>query len=229
MSCFGGNDGAITISSEGGNGEHEIDWSNGENGQTISDLPAGTYSFTLTDEKECTDVQTIGIGEPDEIQIMLDELVNADQDQSNGSIDVTVDGGVAPYTFNWSNGADTEDLADLEAGDYELEITDANGCVVSSEVFTIESVVSTSQAMEELGFEIYPNPSSGIFHLAFDESQLLTDGKMYLYDVLGHEIKMDNYLDLNAKNLDLRTLESGIYFVKVVVRDRQFTVRLLKL
>ena len=93
----------------------------------------------------------------------------------------------------------------------------------------IEAVVRTSQLAEELGFEVYPNPSSGIYHLTFDGSQLQTDGKIFLYDVLGHELSRLDFLDLDAKVLDLRTVDSGIYFVKVVVQDRQFTVKLLKL
>ena len=48
---------------------------------------------------------------------------------NNGSIDLTVSGGIAPYTYLWSNGVITQNLSGLTPGDYEVIITDSNGCV----------------------------------------------------------------------------------------------------
>ncbi|NDG80149.1 MAG: hypothetical protein EBX47_12160 [Synechococcaceae bacterium WB8_1B_057] len=48
--------------------------------------------------------------------------------QNTGSIDLSVFGGVAPYTYVWNNGASTQDIHNLAAGIYSVLITDANGC-----------------------------------------------------------------------------------------------------
>ena len=52
----------------------------------------------------------------------------------DGVIDITVFGGTAPYTYSWSNLAATEDVFNLAAGNYSVDVTDANGCVTTSSV-----------------------------------------------------------------------------------------------
>jgi gliding motility-associated-like protein len=47
---------------------------------------------------------------------------------NSGTIDVNVSGGVPPFNYLWSNGATTEDLTNIPAGNYSLVLTDANGC-----------------------------------------------------------------------------------------------------
>ncbi len=68
-------------------------------------------------------------------------------DAEDGQIEVIIQGGVEPYTYQWSNGATTETLENLADGAYELTITDANGCEAISEILlsapnTIELEVS---------------------------------------------------------------------------------------
>ena len=49
-------------------------------------------------------------------------------------IDLGLDGGIEPYTYNWSNGDTIEDICHLSEGDYSIAVTDANDCLVDSTV-----------------------------------------------------------------------------------------------
>src|SRR4029453_13308879 len=60
---------------------------------------------------------------------------------STGSIDLTVTGGTAPFTYAWSNGATTQDLTAIPAGTYNVTVTDAGGCTQ-----TLNGIVVTEPA-----------------------------------------------------------------------------------
>ncbi|MBL4578036.1 MAG: PKD domain-containing protein, partial [Flavobacteriales bacterium] len=92
----------------------------------------GTFTVTLTvDDGTCTDVFTQAVEvfcEPVAALVPLDESCDGACD---GSINLTPSGGLAPYTFAWSNGETTEDISGLCVGSYTVTITDANGCIVN--------------------------------------------------------------------------------------------------
>ncbi len=57
---------------------------------------------------------------------------------NNGAIDLTLNGGVLPYTYDWSNGENTQNLSGLAAGDYTVMVTDANSCTKSATTTIID-------------------------------------------------------------------------------------------
>lgn len=79
---------------------------------------------------------------------------------ATGSIDLTVNGGNAPFSYMWSNGATTEDINDVEAGTYSATITDNDGTAT-----TVSATVGEPQQLEINIVEVInntcPNESSG--------------------------------------------------------------------
>ncbi|WPY99070.1 hypothetical protein [Christiangramia sp. OXR-203] len=130
LSCNGYSDGAIDISVNGGTADYTYKWSNGETTQDISGIPAGTYSVTVTDANGCTDtIDGIEITEPDELMAEVVDTTNVScNGDSDGAIDISVSGGTADYTYEWSNGETTQDISGIPAGTYSVTVTDANGC-----------------------------------------------------------------------------------------------------
>ena len=128
ISCNGANDGKLVIEIQGGDGPYTISWTNGPTTLFNSNLSAGTYTVTVKDVNDCETSQSFTITEPTPLQVNVVEVTPQGCDLNTGAIDIEVFGGTAPYTYNWIAFADTEDITDLNARNYQLEVTDANGC-----------------------------------------------------------------------------------------------------
>ncbi|MBL4735179.1 MAG: choice-of-anchor B family protein [Flavobacteriales bacterium] len=126
--CFGDSTGAVDLSVIGGMGPFLYSWSNGETVQDVAGLAAGTYFVAVTDFNGCSANDSLSIAEPPALiaaTAVFDVVCAGD---SNGSIDLTTSGGVSPYSYNWSEGSNTEDISNLQAGTYLLVLGDSNGC-----------------------------------------------------------------------------------------------------
>lgn len=130
VSCFGGNNGAITVNASGGIGPYTYSWTpNIGNGANVNNLLAGTYSVSILDVNNCPGSMTINVTQPTAALAVGTSSVSTLCGTSNGSVSALVNGGTAPYSYLWTPGnGNTATVANLAAGVYSLVITDANGC-----------------------------------------------------------------------------------------------------
>lgn len=212
--CNGDTDGTAATFASGGTPSFTYDYG----GADENNLGAGVYSVTVTDGNGCTETTSFTINEPSAITGTA--TTTMDDGTSNGTIDLTPSGGTAPYTFLWDTGATTEDLTDLAAGDYEVTITDANGCTQVI-TFTVGSSVGIDDEPIENGLFIYPNPSSGVFTLRLDGEYHFD-----ITDARGRLIMQDHGMDKSL--IDLSTNERGVYMIRIY-KDGDSTVRRLVL
>jgi len=146
--------GAIDLSITGGRAPYTIQWDNDcgpEDEEDISNLAAGTYSVTVTDDRGCI-VTASGVVEKSSRIRIVARASEASFGQSDGSIDVSVKGGTPPYEYDWGiDGTgdfdDPEDLSSVGAGTYTLVVRDAAGCT-KEEVVTIRNPKSGSITLE---------------------------------------------------------------------------------
>ncbi len=146
VNCFGGNDGSIDLTVNGGSIPYNFNWSNTDVTEDVSGLTIGTYSVTVQDVNGCTDSLTTTVSEPSAVQDSLtfvDVTCNAGTD---GSIDLTVWGGTPGYSFNWSNNSVVEDQVNIPAGSYIVTITDNNGCTSTDNITISEPPAITVSA-----------------------------------------------------------------------------------
>ncbi|MEM8583409.1 MAG: T9SS type A sorting domain-containing protein [Bacteroidota bacterium] len=147
---------------------------------------------------------------------------------SDGAVEILFDAGIAPYTFEWSNGAATQNLSEVPPGDYTLTITDVQGC--SDEIEVRVDFISSIDELTNFGRVIAsPNPTSGQLSLRVEliQPQLL---EVDLLDQFGRRIKSKSYgrVDQLQEGLDLRDLPAGIYFVRLTAGNQVHTIRVVK-
>lgn len=137
--CPYSTNGAIDLTPSGGTSPYTFVWSTGSTTEDISGRPTGTYAVTVTDANSCTGSSTgISIASNSNITssfTITDVTVHAGSD---GEILNTVGGGIAPYSYAWSNGAGTKNIAGLTAGIYTVTITDNTGCTITQTGEVIE-------------------------------------------------------------------------------------------
>ena len=128
VSCFGGTNGAIDVTVTGASPPYSFTWSNGARTEDLTGIVSGTYSVSVTDRNNCMTSITAVVGQPTELVVSETHTNVTCFDGQNGTIDLTVSGGTAPYSFAWNDNVASEDRTDLRAGTYTVTVTDANGC-----------------------------------------------------------------------------------------------------
>lgn len=139
VSCFNGYDGLATAVPTGGNSPYSYNWSNGDHNATATALSSGIYSVTVTDFNGCTYIDSISITQPTQVTSVISSTVDVTcHGGSNGSANISAAGGIPAYTYSWSNGSSGNLIAGVTAGLYNVTITDANGCTTGNSVVITE-------------------------------------------------------------------------------------------
>ena len=151
VSCFGGSDGAATITLTGGVGGYTYNWSNGDNTATATGLNANTHSVTVTDANGCTVTANVIITQPTILQVSINVDSVQCKNGNDGSVTAVVTGGTFPYTYQWDpstggGGQVTATASNLNIGTYFVTVTDFKGCTIvgSARIFEPATVLTAA-------------------------------------------------------------------------------------
>lgn len=199
VQCFGDTSGVIDVTANGGVPAYSYLWNNTETTEDIDNLLDGTYAVTVTDANGCTATISQTITSPLAISSSITSVDVNCNGEDNGSADLTVTQGTAPYTFLWSNFLTSEDVSGLHGGLYYVQITDANGCISSNSVLIGEPL--------PLAFDSIIVKDISCFNS--------NDGAIHLY--VGGGSPGYTYNWSNGTHADTLTgLQNGIYAVTVI-------------
>ena len=136
VNCFGSTNGNALVVASGGLGSYNYSWSNGQSNQLATNLSAGNYSVTVADANGCRYIHSLVISQPPAITSVEEIIPATCSSSSNGSIKVSVAGGVRPYNYSWTPAAVNDSVINnLAKGNYQIIVTDANGCLMNKSYF----------------------------------------------------------------------------------------------
>ena len=211
VKCNGLHTGNVTAEATGGTAPYTYSWSNGANTASISNVPAGKYVVTVTDNAtpiNNVSKDSIVIVEPAKLGVTF---ITDPSSNANGTATANVNGGVSPFTYLWSNDAITQTISNLSEGVVSVVVTDNNGCSTTGGV-EIQGTASLND-LANAKFSILPNPTKGAFVVNLDGNTNVSS--IAIYNGVG-KLMSDLNVDKTATSVPMNVnYPSGIYFIKV--------------
>ena len=231
VSCYGLSDGNIDGTLIGGTPPFDYLWNTGQTNLDLFNIPSDMFIISILDSNNCFFTDTIVVFEP--LELIADISFN-----SGNLLSIGV-GGTIPYTYDifgpsGSLFASTSNNMGVSfsinptlPGDYTLVVTDANGCIDSSIVTIIPSLISEFSYVEN--FNIYPNPSNDIFNISFN-SEISQNFIISIYNILGEEIINKCITTLvgdNLTSINLNSFGNSVYFLEFKTKNSLFREKII--
>lgn len=154
--CFGNSNGLIIASANGGTPGYNYTWNTGASSAVLANVPAGTYTVTVTDANFCFKSNVFIVSQPPEL--FLTETISeiSCNGSNNGTIVANANGGTPGYFYLWENGSNDPIRTNLGPGNYVMTLTDANNCTVNKTY----SLIEPSQLVGQVTTTKTSNPST---------------------------------------------------------------------
>ena len=211
--CFGGEEGAIYVSNDGGVPPYMYTWSNGADAPVIQGLASGIYTLTITDQMLCPLVTpSFQIQETADSVYITFETEDASSEE-NGWAEVSVQGALPPLSYQWDSAANNQVTAragDLPAGFYSVSVTDAMLCLYVDSVEVRMSTATQNPSVENI--RLFPNPNNGMFYLNSE----VTVEKVSLVDVVGRKVHVETTkIAAQQWQCNGSSCMPGLYFLEI--------------
>jgi hypothetical protein len=215
-SCYNQANGSIVTYVSGGTPGYNYTWSGSfGTADSITQIPAGGYTVTVTDQAGCTLIENINVSAPDSLSIVLTATDPTTHGGTNGSIVAEVTGGTPYYTYMWTGSSsitNLDTLSDLAAGSYCVTATDTNGCTVSS-CDSLSQPLGINELAGIENFSAYVSIGTINIDLTVKESMNMS---VEIYDLTGQMIYhspsfYQSHISLQIQDTDMA---SGCYIIK---------------
>ena len=210
-----GDKGSIGFALTGGTEPYEYEWSNDDNTNTISNLEAGSYTVTITDQSNAKAVLTYALTEPTPI------TANISVNQNTATANVS--GGTPPYSYYWPTGLTTSNFAtDLPPFTYEVIIYDNDNCQKSVS-FTITTQVGIDKPTANATVYVAPT----VVQRGNDITIVAPQQNIVQMQVYGMDGKVVETIIPTATTWNTQNLVAGTYIIGILTDKSYYTQRLV--
>jgi len=215
VTCAGDADGVITINANQGQASYTYQWdasAGNATTATVTGLTSGNYCVQVTDNLGQVDNYCVFVPQPQ--PLTYNTFLIPDSDNCNGIIHLLIEGGEQPYSYQWNDpqSQTTASATDLCGGNYQVVVTDANGCELIADIFL---QTTNLEELWQLTVEVAPNPASDMLQVSSE----IPFSSVSIVDVYGKVIQ-SNFEVSTTMKLDVGGLLSGTYFI--VYQSQQF-------
>ncbi len=207
--CFGFCDGSADLNISNGVLPYIINWY----GYSPDSLCDGIYFYKVTDSLGCEYENSVLIIHP---QLITHNII-----YQNNILEDVVTGGTPPYTWYWWNSTTSlgggSSIIPITNGNHYCVVIDNNLCHTDTIFYFIDDIISNTDFLEGVEFNIFPNPSDGNFTITFVAGKNLIKGYK-IYNLLGEIIiseEIEEFLGSYSKSINLQTKAKGIYLLEI--------------
>ncbi len=140
-STCGASNGTVVATTTGGTGAYSYDWTPSGNNDTLTNVPAGDYTVTVSDANNCSATATATVTTTSSIVISGTATDVECFGGSDGSIATTITPGGGTFTYAWTGNATGANPTGLTAGTYVVIATDANGCSATDTIVVNDGIL----------------------------------------------------------------------------------------
>lgn len=214
--------GMIALNIIGDPGPYSYIWNTSETNDTLYNIHSGTYLVTVTNiPTGCSYYNSFNVG--NSALFSVSEVINPSNcfTCNTGFIDITTIGSSPSYTYLWGNGETSEDLNNLLPGTYYLTVTDNWGCIVTDS-FIVGFYNIISEEINEDFFNVYPNPSIGVFYIDYDFNNM-SGNSVEIYELTGKLVLSQKLAESKGHiKIDLQQYPKGLYLIRKINGNKVF-------
>ena len=225
ISCYGANDGSVSVTPSGSS-VYSYDWGSGFNNvSSLSGLSAGIYTVTVTDTNGCMQTTSFNIIEPPANQVSYNYTMN------DLMVYFTNTSSVGANSWDFGDGSTSSSSNPFHTyasnGTYNtcLNLTTSCGVITYCEDITVfdSSTIDIKEITSDV-IKVYPNPSKGIFNINFSSEK---DISINVFDITGRRVFFKEFINTKELMVNISDKLPGTYMLQILFDEVQYQKRII--